>query len=118
MRDGAVGGRHNEESALIDSMRQEENPDEGTVHVADEHPNEMIPSKLTERQPLRSIGLKRGDKASRSKSAPIQTTINLTTKSACEECKICHIVYNPLHPADAKYHAKMHKTITRSKSRS
>lgn len=57
-----------------------------------------------------------GSKPKRSKSTPIQTTINLSTKPAFEECSMCRIVYNPLHPKDVKFHAKRHKAILRSKS--
>ncbi|ROT42015.1 hypothetical protein SODALDRAFT_5242 [Sodiomyces alkalinus F11] len=57
-----------------------------------------------------------GGKSKRSKSSPIQTTINLSTKPAFEECKMCHIVYNPLHPKDVRYHTKRHKAILRNKS--
>ncbi|KAL2761002.1 hypothetical protein ACRALDRAFT_1073389 [Sodiomyces alcalophilus JCM 7366] len=57
-----------------------------------------------------------GEKPKRTKSTPVQTTINLSTKPAFEECKICRIVYNPLHPKDVKYHAKRHKAILRSQS--
>lgn len=57
-------------------------------------------------------------KPTRTKSAPVQTTINLSTKSTFEECKICQIVFNPLHPPDVKFHTKKHKAILRGLTRS
>jgi acetyltransferase ESCO-like protein len=61
--------------------------------------------------------LKPQKKPTRTKSAPVQTTINLSTKSTFEECKVCRIVYNPLHPPDVKFHTKQHKANMRSLSR-
>ncbi|KAK1976311.1 hypothetical protein LZ30DRAFT_311563 [Colletotrichum cereale] len=49
--------------------------------------------------------------------ATVQTTINLSSKPAFMECKICRIVYNPLHPPDVKYHSQRHAAFLRSRAR-
>ncbi|KAK1492494.1 hypothetical protein CTAM01_09911 [Colletotrichum tamarilloi] len=55
---------------------------------------------------------------SRSKPVPtVQTTINLSSKPTFMECKTCRIVYNPLHPADVKYHAQRHAAFLRGRSK-
>ncbi|KAK1573739.1 uncharacterized protein LY79DRAFT_398228 [Colletotrichum navitas] len=55
---------------------------------------------------------------SRSKSvATVQTTINLSSKPAFMECKICRILYNPLHPPDVKYHSQRHAAFLRARAR-
>ncbi|KAK1994899.1 hypothetical protein LX36DRAFT_189402 [Colletotrichum falcatum] len=46
--------------------------------------------------------------------ASIQTTINLSSKPAFMECKICRILYNPLHPPDVKYHSQRHAAFLRA----
>ncbi|KXH61602.1 hypothetical protein CNYM01_01231 [Colletotrichum nymphaeae SA-01] len=55
---------------------------------------------------------------SRSKPVPtVQTTINLSSKPTFMECKTCRIVYNPLHPADVKYHAQRHAAFLRGRTK-
>ncbi|KAJ0165590.1 hypothetical protein CTA2_10691 [Colletotrichum tanaceti] len=49
--------------------------------------------------------------------ATVQTTINLSSKPTFMECKTCRIVYNPLHPADVKYHSQRHAVFLRSRSK-
>ncbi|OHW94974.1 hypothetical protein CSPAE12_06380 [Colletotrichum incanum] len=49
--------------------------------------------------------------------ATVQTTINLSSKPAFMECKTCRIVYNPLHPADVKYHSQRHAAFLRSRAK-
>ncbi|KAF9870688.1 hypothetical protein CkaCkLH20_11790 [Colletotrichum karsti] len=53
----------------------------------------------------------------RSKPATIQTTINISSKPTFEECKICRMVYNPLHPPDVKYHTQTHAAYLRSRAK-
>ncbi|WDK18444.1 hypothetical protein CGRA01v4_09729 [Colletotrichum graminicola] len=54
---------------------------------------------------------------SHSKSvATVQTTINLSSKPAFMECKICRILYNPLHPPDVKYHSQRHAAFLRARA--
>ncbi|CCF36850.1 hypothetical protein CH063_01581 [Colletotrichum higginsianum] len=33
------------------------------------------------------------------------------------ECKTCRIVYNPLHPADVKYHSQRHAVFLRGRAK-
>ncbi|KAK1723340.1 hypothetical protein CaCOL14_012278 [Colletotrichum acutatum] len=55
---------------------------------------------------------------SRSKPVPtVQTTINLSSKPTFMECKTCRIVYNPLHPADVKYHSQRHAAFLRGRAK-
>lgn len=87
--------------------------------TGDDNLKDVPASKLNEQPTISSLLGDPGTqpkKPTRSKSTPVQTTINLSTKPAFEECKLCHIVYNPLHPKDVKYHAKRHKAIMRSLS--
>ncbi|EXF73862.1 hypothetical protein CFIO01_07327 [Colletotrichum fioriniae PJ7] len=56
--------------------------------------------------------------ASRTKPVPtVQTTINLSSKPTFMECKTCRIVYNPLHPADVKYHSQRHAAFLRGRAK-
>ncbi|KAL1899276.1 hypothetical protein Cpir12675_001560 [Ceratocystis pirilliformis] len=50
-------------------------------------------------------------------SSVVQTTLNLTNKPAFNECSVCGVVYNPLHPPDIKFHSKVHAAATRSRNR-
>jgi hypothetical protein len=46
----------------------------------------------------------------RTKSAPtVQTTLNLSTQPAFTECRICNMVYNPVHPNDVRLHTRRHR---------
>ncbi|KAH0595039.1 hypothetical protein MHUMG1_07338 [Metarhizium humberi] len=47
------------------------------------------------------------------RSPTVQTTLNISSKAAFAECKVCNIVWNPLYPDDVKYHDKRHKTVVR-----
>lgn len=50
----------------------------------------------------------------RSKRSPtVQTTLNISSKAAFAECKVCDTVWNPLYPDDVKYHEKRHKSVVR-----
>ncbi|EFY84887.1 hypothetical protein J3459_009748 [Metarhizium acridum] len=50
----------------------------------------------------------------RSRRSPtVQTTLNISSKAAFAECKVCNTVWNPLYPDDVKYHDKRHKTVVR-----
>ncbi|KAG5990915.1 hypothetical protein E4U43_004159 [Claviceps pusilla] len=49
-----------------------------------------------------------------SKRAPVvQTTLNISSRAAFAECKVCDTVWNPLYPDDVKYHDKRHKALLR-----
>ncbi|KAG6001065.1 hypothetical protein E4U21_004708 [Claviceps maximensis] len=43
----------------------------------------------------------------------VQTTLNISSKAAFAECKVCDMVWNPLYPDDVKYHEKRHKAVLR-----
>ncbi|KAL5627861.1 hypothetical protein BROUX41_002609 [Berkeleyomyces rouxiae] len=45
----------------------------------------------------------------------VQTTLNLSNKPAFDECHVCGVVYNPLHPRDVKFHSKIHSAAIRQK---
>lgn len=45
----------------------------------------------------------------------IQTTLNISSQAAFSECEVCNTVWNPLHPADVKYHTKQHASVLRAK---
>jgi hypothetical protein len=50
----------------------------------------------------------------RSKRSPtVQTTLNISSKAAFAECKLCDTVWNPLYPDDVKYHDKRHKSVVK-----
>ncbi|KAH0431931.1 hypothetical protein CcaCcLH18_06758 [Colletotrichum camelliae] len=49
--------------------------------------------------------------------ATIQTTINISSKPTFEECKVCRMVYNPLHPPDVKFHIQTHAAHLRKKAK-
>ncbi|KAI6780232.1 uncharacterized protein J7T54_003011 [Emericellopsis cladophorae] len=54
----------------------------------------------------------------RKPKAQVQTTLDLSTKAAFSECRICDTVWNPLHPEDVKYHNRRHaKVLRRAKAR-
>ncbi|KAG6015098.1 hypothetical protein E4U54_004251 [Claviceps lovelessii] len=49
-----------------------------------------------------------------SKRSPgVQTTLNISSRAAFAECKVCDTVWNPLYPDDVKYHDKRHKALLR-----
>ena len=55
---------------------------------------------------------------SRPKQAPtLQTILNLSSRPAFSECKICNTVWNPLYPDDIKYHSKRHAAVVRRERR-
>ncbi|GAO13518.1 hypothetical protein UVI_02016060 [Ustilaginoidea virens] len=55
---------------------------------------------------------------SHSKHSPVvQTTLNISSRAAFAECKLCDTVWNPLYPDDVKYHEKRHKTVVRARAR-
>jgi hypothetical protein len=77
----------------------------------------LVNTRTSPRTQGKIIGFKLTNKtATRSKSAPtIQTTLNISAQPAFAECKICSIVYNPLHPNDVKLHSKRHAAVVKAK---
>ncbi|RYP51339.1 hypothetical protein DL768_003343 [Monosporascus sp. mg162] len=61
---------------------------------------------------------KRGKhKGPNSKSVTVQTTLSLSmSDKGFAECKECNMLYNPYHEKDAKFHARRHAAILKSKS--
>ncbi|OTA07181.1 hypothetical protein A9Z42_0080750 [Trichoderma parareesei] len=55
--------------------------------------------------------------SSSSSSPSIQTTLNISSKAAFSECKICDTVWNPLYPDDVKFHNKTHKAVLRAQKK-
>ncbi|KAM4065691.1 zinc-finger of acetyl-transferase ESCO domain-containing protein [Hirsutella rhossiliensis] len=51
------------------------------------------------------------------RSRRVQTTLNISTRAAFAECRVCNTVWNPLYPDDVKYHAKHHATVMRTKEK-
>lgn len=50
----------------------------------------------------------------KSKHSPsFQTTLNLSSRPAFSECKVCNTVWNPLYPDDVRYHSKRHAAVIR-----
>ncbi|KFH48259.1 hypothetical protein ACRE_008510 [Hapsidospora chrysogenum ATCC 11550] len=43
----------------------------------------------------------------------VQTTLNLSSRPAFDECTVCNTVWNPLCPDDARYHSRRHATVVR-----
>lgn len=43
----------------------------------------------------------------------VQTTLNLSSRPAFSECKVCDTVWNPLCPDDTRYHSRRHAAIVR-----
>jgi len=53
-------------------------------------------------------------KTLRTKSKPtVQTTLNLSSRPAFDECRVCNTVWNPLCPDDVRYHSRRHATVVR-----
>ncbi|RYP78167.1 hypothetical protein DL769_003248 [Monosporascus sp. CRB-8-3] len=61
---------------------------------------------------------KRGkSKGPSSKSVTVQTTLSLSmSDKGFAECKECNMLYNPYHEKDAKFHARRHAAMLKSKS--
>ncbi|RYP68048.1 hypothetical protein DL771_006889 [Monosporascus sp. 5C6A] len=52
-----------------------------------------------------------------SKSVIVQTTLSLSmSDKGFAECKECNMLYNPYHEKDAKFHARRHAAMLKSKS--
>ncbi|KAI0903298.1 hypothetical protein F4823DRAFT_300525 [Ustulina deusta] len=52
------------------------------------------------------------------KAAPVQTTLSLSMSEAqYTECRECDMLYNHLHEADVKYHARRHAALRRARAR-
>jgi hypothetical protein len=45
----------------------------------------------------------------------VQTTLNISSRAAFSECRICDTVWNPMYPDDVKYHVKRHQAVVRAK---
>ncbi|KAG5926569.1 hypothetical protein E4U53_003052 [Claviceps sorghi] len=43
----------------------------------------------------------------------VQTTLNISSRAAFAECRVCDTVWNPLYPDDVKYHDRRHKALLR-----
>ncbi|KAI8628113.1 hypothetical protein F5Y19DRAFT_153821 [Xylariaceae sp. FL1651] len=66
-----------------------------------------------------SKGSKRRRNASRDHNrASVQTTLSLSiTEKGYTECKECGMLYNPVHEADVRFHARRHAALRRAKER-
>ena len=53
----------------------------------------------------------------RSPTVQVQTTLNISSKAAFAECRVCDTVWNPLYPDDVKYHDKRHRLVMRAQKR-
>jgi hypothetical protein len=52
------------------------------------------------------------------KAAPtVQTTLNISSRAAFSECRVCDTVWNPQYPDDVRYHTKRHAAVLRGKKR-
>ncbi|RYP39287.1 hypothetical protein DL767_002296 [Monosporascus sp. MG133] len=52
-----------------------------------------------------------------SKSVTVQTTLSLSmSDKGFAECKECNMLYNPYHEKDAKFHARRHAAMLKSKA--
>ncbi|KAI0179821.1 hypothetical protein GGR52DRAFT_214630 [Hypoxylon sp. FL1284] len=70
---------------------------------------------LNQAAPTKRKRLDAGKRGRESKPA-VQTTLSLSNQErGFTECKVCNMLYNPLHKQDAKYHAKRHATILKAK---
>lgn len=48
------------------------------------------------------------------KGAPsVQTTLNISSRAAFSECRLCDMVWNPSHADDVKYHKRRHAAVLR-----
>ncbi|KAL7817184.1 hypothetical protein V8C26DRAFT_428789 [Trichoderma gracile] len=76
------------------------------------------PSSSTSSSSPRKTSLRNHQKPRPSKpSSSIQTTLNISSKAAFSECKICDTVWNPLYPDDVKFHNKTHKAVLRAQKK-
>jgi len=59
----------------------------------------------------------RGSKPSKRRKQALvtQTTLSLASKGSFTECKVCDILYNPLHEKDVRDHTRYHAKICRRK---
>ncbi|TDZ15370.1 hypothetical protein Cob_v011851 [Colletotrichum orbiculare MAFF 240422] len=77
-------------------------------------------SKLNEQRDTRAAEFRQSQQKPKPRSKPtptVQTTINISSKPTFEECKICRMVFNPLHPPDVKFHTQAHAAYLRAKTK-
>ncbi|KAH0492701.1 hypothetical protein TgHK011_007642 [Trichoderma gracile] len=81
--------------------------------------SESEPSSSSTSLSPRKTSLRNHQKPRPSKpsSSSIQTTLNISSKAAFSECKICDTVWNPLYPDDVKFHNKTHKAVLRAQKK-
>ncbi|RYO80742.1 hypothetical protein DL766_008051 [Monosporascus sp. MC13-8B] len=75
-------------------------------------------NKAATQQEQRLEAGKRGrGKGPNSKPVIVQTTLSLSmSDKGFAECKACNMIYNPYHEKDAKFHARRHAVMLKSKS--
>ncbi|TDZ54570.1 hypothetical protein CTRI78_v006250 [Colletotrichum trifolii] len=77
-------------------------------------------SKLNEQRDTRAAESRQSQPKPKPRLKPtptVQTTINISSKPTFEECKICRMVFNPLHPPDVKFHTQAHAAYLRAKKK-
>ncbi|PHH62791.1 hypothetical protein CDD81_6683 [Ophiocordyceps australis] len=106
------------------SMQRQQDADDGMLQDQSDStsPNrdQVLPNQDSDRNLLSTMSKRKtrtGFKVKRSKVATVQTTLNLSTKAPFAECKVCDTVWNPLYPADVKYHSRRHTTVLRAMKR-
>ncbi|KAI1432970.1 hypothetical protein GGR50DRAFT_546876 [Xylaria sp. CBS 124048] len=81
-------------------------------------PNALNQSESTSRDGPTMDKRRENRRRRESRTASIQTTLGLsTTEPQYTECKECDMLYNHLHEADVKYHARRHAALRRAKAR-
>ncbi|KAJ8121408.1 hypothetical protein O1611_g10110 [Lasiodiplodia mahajangana] len=123
--------RHTDEREASDGERENYN-DSGCIgkmgdgRLCSKPPSsalsEMTPSTLNQTETITRSrsgnGKPRIKRRQEKKTASVQTTLSLSmTEAQYTECKECGMLYNHLHQADVKYHARRHATLRRAKIR-
>ncbi|KAI1117645.1 hypothetical protein F5Y14DRAFT_319384 [Nemania sp. NC0429] len=129
-----VAMRRADESAASDA--EQESEDGGQQRMGESHDGEKpparLPAALSEITPndlnyhRTPGGMSRddgggyaGENRRRGKKTPsVQTTLSLSARETqYTECRECGMLYNHLHKADVKYHARRHAALRRAKMR-
>lgn len=77
------------------------------------------PRVTRKRKPLEATGDGESNRGRRRcpPQQSVQTTLNISSKAAFEECKTCECLWNPLFPPDVQYHQRRHAAILRARAK-
>ncbi|KPM40260.1 hypothetical protein AK830_g6264 [Neonectria ditissima] len=110
------------DTEAVDGNQAESEPDD-QEDSQDEEPTQCrkYPRprlQLRQLSPANEVQEEEKLKKPKAKPSPtVQTTLNISSRAAFSECKVCNTVWNPLHPEDVKFHKKQHAAIIRAKKK-